>query len=704
MAISLTDRGPASASASSGTISATCASFTPGVGRLLVVLAGGIGRQSGNVITLTISDTFGAAVGAWTSADTQHGVGYSAACARSQIWYAWVESTPAAGTITVARDAAGEGAIGFTVLEIDGADPLNPIRQSAKNNAQGPTSVTATFASSPDADSLYAAVGVAIWSDMTLPSGFTLLDDLDSSAQSDDGEVVTVYDATPAGTTVQWTGGNGDVMNTVAVEIQDVQSLSATATPAVAAMTLAAPAATGINHKTGNPGAFALALTPRPPTVTGTGNAAPAAVALAVTPRAVSPVGGSGAYPGTAALVVTPRAVTLAYSGRASPAAAALVLGIIGPQVFVDGVPVFAAFARDVSSAGLLDLEGVSVRTDSIVFELLDNAHNLLGQIHPEFAQASIQNATDSGIKRRMTGLIISPDEYADVDVIAHRIRPVWVLENGSRYPQGIFLFAAPQYRRYSFGLIGEAALVDQGLILDQPLSSSLGWAAGYPVRDAMIETAEAAGITNYRFDLSAATIGSDVAYPASQSHTYAKVLDHLAGIAGFHPAYFDNAGQLVGRAVPDLAVAVPSLVYGADESSSARMISGSMVESNDLLTAPNRYLVVDNTATGGAVVAVYDVPATAPHSIARRGFAIPKVLEAPGVGNVDQAMEFARAHDASTPSAYETVTFSSPADPRHDTFDLITYRGVTFVELGWRLSLAPGGPMDHTAQRIYVP
>lgn len=361
------------------------------------------------------------------------------------------------------------------------------------------------------------------------------------------------------------------------------------------------------------------------------------------------------------------------------------------------------AVTRNATDAELLDLDDVSVRTDEIRFELLDNTNQWIRDIHPEYAKASISNQTGQGIKRALSGVVIAPDEFDLIDVIAHRIRPSWILENGNALPLGIFLFADDRARRYSFGSIRDASLVDQGLILDQPPATSLGWAQGFSTRDAMIETAEAAGITDYEFDYTAHTLGTALTFPATQQNTYAKILDNLCGLAGFHPAYFDNSGRLRGRVVPDISVAVPTLVYGATTASGARVLSGSMVETSDLLTAPNQIRVVDPTVTEGGVVATYNIPDSAPHSIAKRGFAVPRILEAPGVGNADAALDFARAWDASTPKSYATVEFASPADPRHDTFDLITYRGETYVELGWTLALAAGGPMTHKAQRVYV-
>lgn len=348
-----------------------------------------------------------------------------------------------------------------------------------------------------------------------------------------------------------------------------------------------------------------------------------------------------------------------------------------------------------------LDLDGVSVRADTVRFDLLDQANTLIGTATPQGQAASIACDGNQSIKRKLSGVTLMGSDATAINPLRDRLRPVWVLPNGAEFLCGVFLFADASDRRYSYGLTRDASLVDQGLITGQPLATRLSWSAGTLVTDALRQTAEAAGIYAYSIDTSSATIGSAIAFEPGKANTYQKVLDYLAGFAGFFNPYFDNAGLLRARTIPDLASVTPTLVYAGGNA--GRILAGSMVEANDLLSAPNRYIVVDTSGTSGAVSATYDVPSSAPHSIAQRGFVIPKWIEAPGVGNVDQALAVAQAAATQEPQAYQTVAFSSPADPRHDTWDVISYLGQTYIETSWKLKLAPGGPMEHTAQRVYL-
>ena len=346
----------------------------------------------------------------------------------------------------------------------------------------------------------------------------------------------------------------------------------------------------------------------------------------------------------------------------------------------------------------MLDLDILS-RAESVRFDLTDKTGSVLGAIHPVSA-VTISNNANAQIKRSLSGFVLPADEFTDVNPLSDRVRPYWVLSDGTEYPCGVLLFAEASTQRWSYGRTLTASLVDQGLILAQEISESLGFSAGTTASAAITRTFEAAGFYTASVATTAYTFGSPIAYPAGRGGaTYAKILNEICQKAGYYPAYFDNDGTPIVRATETIADATATLKY----LDGGRITSGTIVESNDLLKAPNRLLVVDTSATTGDVSYVYDIPEGAPHSFENRGFRITKTIEAPGVGDKVQAANVARAYYANNPQAYESAVWSSPADPRHDTFDVVNYRGVNYLEMAWSLKCAPGGSHTHTASRVYT-
>jgi hypothetical protein len=352
----------------------------------------------------------------------------------------------------------------------------------------------------------------------------------------------------------------------------------------------------------------------------------------------------------------------------------------------------------------LLELDGISLRSEGVTFELLDANNARIGDIHPA-EYPSIDHSATAEIKRRLSGFRLPPDEASDVNTLVHRVRPIWNLENGAALELGIFLFADESHPRRPWGVELEGTLFDQGLVLGQDLSTNVSFDIGTNIGDAIIALAVAAGITNVSIDATTTTLSSPLTFAAARGSTWAKAIDHLCAIAGFHPAYFTNAGALRARtAITDPSTVTPTLVYNG-----ARIIASSITEANDLLQGPNRYIAVDTTATTQAVFAIYDLPDSAPHAVSKRRFAIPRHIEAPGVGTAEAALVVAQNAAAQDPKAFEEITFDATPDPRHESFDVIGYDPestgvvVNYLELEWSLTLGPGGPMRHKIRRVYL-
>lgn len=350
----------------------------------------------------------------------------------------------------------------------------------------------------------------------------------------------------------------------------------------------------------------------------------------------------------------------------------------------------------------LIELDGTPSRRESVRWDLLDVDLLKVGELHPDRARAvpRITNSTESALKRSVSSVLLPPDESADIDTIAARIRPSWVLQDGSEYPLGVFLFADASRSIFSFGDELSGTLVDQLFILDQELAASLSYPAGTIVTSALEDLAAQAGIVSRHVIPSTQQLSYPVAWKAGTSRL--RAMTELATQIGYSSPYFDNTGTLQIVPAPNLATAMPTLTYSKGDVDEGRVYAETIVETDDLLRAPNLYVVIDNSATAGPIVGRYVVPASAPHSIPNRGFAVPRVVDLQGLTSSSDADAAAQALAAEDGEAFVWATFSAAPDPRHDTFDVVEFLGETYREIGWSLTCAPGGPHTHNLRRIF--
>lgn len=349
----------------------------------------------------------------------------------------------------------------------------------------------------------------------------------------------------------------------------------------------------------------------------------------------------------------------------------------------------------------LLDLApGIGQRASSVRFDLLDKTLAKVGTVSPDFGPGipEVENNMNRSLKRLLRSVRLNASEQGDVDPFGHRLRPVWVLENGAEFPLGVFIFASIERLRWEWGLDADVAGVDQNVILDQPLPHGVAYDAGADVRSAIEEQLTAALVPSFVVDPDIGTqVANPIAWPAGTSRL--TVVNELAALAGAYSVFFDNSG--VGRVlrVTDLSFAAPTLIYDRG----GRIIEGSIVETDNLLDAPNQYIVIDSSDPEQAIVGTFDVPDEEPNSRLNRGFVIaaPPIQEQ-GLASVEQANARAAAAYAQAGSAYAWAHFASPPDPRHDTYDAVLYLGNVYREQRWSLPLQEGAPMIHDLRRAF--
>jgi hypothetical protein len=352
----------------------------------------------------------------------------------------------------------------------------------------------------------------------------------------------------------------------------------------------------------------------------------------------------------------------------------------------------------------------IGQRSEGVRFWLLDRHEDRLGALMVDRDNPpTISNDTGRSVRRTVSGVRVPPRPvydvdpthfYAeDVDTLTTRVSPEWVLGTGETYPMGIFVWGDDSRVLWSWGepLFGE--LTDLTTDLDQPLDESLGFDSRQNLTDALIEIADSEGIgTDKReIDFTSASTGQPIAWAAGRD-TKLKAMESLCALAGFLPPYYNNAGLLVCRAAPDLSSATPDYVYGAN----TVVVLGSPVMSNDLLTAPNRYVVV-GSGVEEEIVGTFDIPDAAPNSFANIGRIRRRTIDMQGVESNTEADYAAAAAYASDSSTYSWLAFETPPDPRHDTWDIISFDGANFRQLAWSLDCSAGGTMTHDCRGVYT-
>ena len=348
----------------------------------------------------------------------------------------------------------------------------------------------------------------------------------------------------------------------------------------------------------------------------------------------------------------------------------------------------------------ILNLDGVRRRLDSFRFELCDGNWRPIGDLHPDIAGStpSIDNDTSNNTSRRLRGLKLLPDEAVDVNVIKDRLRVYMRLQNGVEYRLGSFLWADSNEPVRSWGNEQHSDLVDQTFILDQKTTRAYGWNRGGVIALIMFFIIFRAG-----FELAdVAVLGEEasraLAEPKSwePGATWLQMLNDLGKLVGFAPPWFDRDGKLHFDNAPDPAIARPKIpAYGPG----TRVIADSIISSNDLLSAPNQFAVF-SSGTSRLLVGRHDIPASAPHSFANRGFRMALTESVQGLESQAQANKATRDLARSKSLAYEWLAFTSTADPRHDTYEVIDAYDKRWLETSWSLELRPGGPMKHTLRR----
>lgn len=340
----------------------------------------------------------------------------------------------------------------------------------------------------------------------------------------------------------------------------------------------------------------------------------------------------------------------------------------------------------------LLDLaDGVGQVGLFFRYRVLDRSLNPAGTVKP-LEPCSIKASTNRTMKRTLSGFRLGEKAAREINFFTDRIQPVVVLEDGTEWPCGVFVFTDAAVSRGSYTSTLGTTMVDQDYVLDQKTRYTFQVNPGGSITGAINFLLDTVGI------FSRSIPSSQLVVPGTESLTFPvgtsrmEILTLLCVLGGWLPPFFDNNGVCIIKSPPLLNTGDPDHVY-----TDKRLANP--IENDNLLTAPNVYVVLGTGPSKGDIYAVAQVDPRLPYSVENRGFEIVDVFRTQGMVSTEQAQQMANRRALAGSYGYKNVSFDSPIDPRHDLFQTIYYPAAqaTFREIEFGFKLAAGSQMSHS-------
>lgn len=354
----------------------------------------------------------------------------------------------------------------------------------------------------------------------------------------------------------------------------------------------------------------------------------------------------------------------------------------------------------------------VGQRQATFRFALIDGVTNQpLRDLHPlKGTTPTLAHDTSRTIPRSLR-MQLGASDTATLDPINNRVL-VYMVTGTTQWPLGRYMFIDSSKQRYSSGRLGSLSLVDEMYIVDQAMETGFSAlvttstsVSGFGETVVALETVDQTARRllaplSIDFLIEGTPFSSIGSWPVGASR--AQILKNLATDGDYFNPWLDNNGVLQMQRTFNPDREVPDFDFDRDN----KVIAGSIVETDNLLQAANRVVVVSNGVasdenTTGPIVGIFDVASSAPHSLLNRGFTIADVREMQ-VESVIQATTIAR-NIAINSTAFEFVDLSTPPDPRHDGYNVVRWDNRLWLETAWSMELSQGGEMRHSLQRIYV-
>jgi len=336
----------------------------------------------------------------------------------------------------------------------------------------------------------------------------------------------------------------------------------------------------------------------------------------------------------------------------------------------------------------VLDLDPwVGQRSVSYRFERINSATGgPLGALIP-LRDFSLSHTAGATIARNLS-LSLGAVDTANVDPIAERL-DMYMVFPSVEYPLGRFVYTDETKSRWTAGDLASVSLVDEMFIVDQPMTEGFN-AHGKSCLAAIQEIMDP---FPFELNMEASPYTSVESWGIGTNRGSA--LQALALSGDYFPPWFGNDKTLHFIRSFDPAAKIPDFDWDTNNV----VVRAGISETSDILTAPNKFIVVSNAATNTSAEAVgtASIPATAPHSAVNRGF---EVIQVSNLQIADGPQAQAVAENlAQQQTVYERVQLTTAPDPRFDSYNVVRWQGELWLEISWTLQ---GNKMNHTLRKSY--
>lgn len=353
----------------------------------------------------------------------------------------------------------------------------------------------------------------------------------------------------------------------------------------------------------------------------------------------------------------------------------------------------------------MLDLKPyVGQRSATFRFELLDGVTGEpKGDVHPiEGTSPTLTHDTTRTIKRELRGITFAPDDAELVNPLRDRL-DVFMVVGGQDFPLGRYVFSDDTSAVYTSGNIMNTMLLDEMYIVDQQIENSITTTNSHHADQvyvsAMTLMQEILEKLDIDFDMAVSPFATTGSWPIGTNR--GNVIEDVALDGDWFSPWFANDKKMHFIRTFDPINAEVDFDWDTNKV----VVANSIAKTSDLLSAPNRFIVISNstsdeTQVATAIVGIYNVPDSAPWSVVNRGFVIPNVSTR-AINNPVQATTVAAAL-GQRQTIFERYELDTAPDPRHDSYNVIKWQGDKWLELGWTLPLIEGAPMHHVLRKAY--